>query len=49
MALGFVQQYRKSAGIGTLASFTMPLAAVVWVIWMALFLVWYVAGLPFGP
>lgn len=49
MALGFVQQYRRSAGIGTLASFTMPLAAVVWVIWMALFLIWYVVGIPFGP
>ncbi len=30
MALGFIQQYRKSAGIGTLASFTLPIAAVVW-------------------
>ncbi|WP_231920044.1 AbgT family transporter [Microlunatus soli] len=49
MALGFIQQYRKSAGIGTLASFTMPLAAVVWVVWMAFFLAWYVIGIPFGP
>ncbi|CEA08831.1 p-aminobenzoyl-glutamate transport protein [Arthrobacter saudimassiliensis] len=48
MALGFVQKYRKDAGIGTLASFTIPLAAVVWVVWIALFMVWYAAGIPFG-
>ncbi|ANW21407.1 AbgT family transporter [Streptomyces clavuligerus] len=48
MALGFIQQYRKSAGIGTLASFTIPIAAVVWVAWMAFFVVWYLLGIPFG-
>ena len=48
MALGFVQKYRKDAGIGTLASFTLPLAAVIWVVWIALFMVWYALGLPFG-
>ena len=48
MALGFVQKYRKDAGIGTLASFTIPLAAVVWVVWIALFMIWYALGLPFG-
>ena len=26
MALGFLQRYRKDAGIGTLASYTLPLA-----------------------
>ena len=49
MALGFIQQYRKSAGIGTLASFTIPIAAVVWVVWVAFFLVWYLLGIPLGP
>lgn len=48
MALGFVQKYRRSAGIGTLASFTIPLAMVVWVVWMALFMAWYALGIPFG-
>lgn len=48
MCLGFVQQYRKSAGIGTLASFTIPIAMTVWVVWIALFLIWFVAGIPFG-
>ena len=48
MALGFVQKYRKSAGIGTLASFTIPIAMTVWVVWMTLFTIWFVLGLPFG-
>lgn len=48
MALGFIQQYRKSAGIGTLASFTIPLAGVIWMVWMVLFFIWYAAGIPFG-
>lgn len=48
MALGFVQQYRKSAGIGTLASFTIPIAGLVWVVWVAFFMVWFLTGLPFG-
>ncbi|MFJ2607556.1 AbgT family transporter [Streptomyces sp. NPDC091279] len=48
MALGFIQRYRKSAGIGTLASFTLPIAAVVWVIWVTFFVAWYLLGLPLG-
>ncbi len=48
MALGFIQQYRKSAGIGTLASFTIPLAMVIWVVWVAFFMLWYALGIPFG-
>lgn len=48
MALGFVQQHKKCAGIGTLASFTIPIAAVVWVVWISFFLAWYLLGIPFG-
>ncbi|MFO1140780.1 MAG: AbgT family transporter [Amaricoccus sp.] len=49
MALGFMQQYRKSAGIGTLASFTIPIAIVVWTVWIGFFMAWYFANVPFGP
>lgn len=49
MALGFMQRWRKSAGIGTLASFTIPIAGVVWVVWIAFFFLWYALGIPFGP
>lgn len=49
MALGFLQRYRKSAGIGTLASYTLPLAIAMTVAWTVLFLVWWALGIPLGP
>ncbi|WP_028921559.1 AbgT family transporter [Pseudonocardia acaciae] len=49
LALGYVQQYRKNAGIGTLMSFTVPVAAVILVAWSAYFMVWYGLGIPLGP
>lgn len=49
MALGFLQRYRKSAGIGTLASYTLPLAVAMTVCWTALFFVWWALGIPLGP
>lgn len=49
MALGFLQRYRKSAGIGTLASYTLPLAVAMTIAWTALFLLWWAAGIPLGP
>lgn len=49
LALGFVQQYRKNAGIGTLMSFTVPIAAAFVVAWTALFALWYALGIPLGP
>jgi aminobenzoyl-glutamate transport protein len=49
MALGFLQRYRKDAGIGTLASYTLPLAVAMTVVWTALFLAWWAVGIPLGP
>ncbi len=49
MALGFLQRYRKSAGIGTLASYTLPLAVGMTVVWTLLFLAWWTLGIPLGP
>ncbi|WP_018155502.1 AbgT family transporter [Demetria terragena] len=49
MALGFLQQYRKKAGIGTLASYTLPLAIAMTVCWTILFFVWWGLGIPLGP
>ncbi|MEU3183467.1 AbgT family transporter [Streptomyces sp. NPDC006923] len=49
MALGFLQRYRKNAGIGTLASYTLPLAVAMTVAWTALFLLWWALGIPLGP
>lgn len=49
MALGFLQRYRKSAGIGTLASYTLPLAVCMTVAWTCLFFAWWALGIPLGP
>ncbi|WP_328989221.1 AbgT family transporter [Kribbella sp. NBC_01245] len=49
MALGFLQRYRKNAGIGTLASYTVPLAISMTLVWTVLFLAWWVLGIPLGP
>jgi aminobenzoyl-glutamate transport protein len=49
MALGFLQRYRKDVGIGTLASYTLPLAVAMTVVWTLLFLAWWALGIPLGP
>ncbi|RSM74417.1 p-aminobenzoyl-glutamate transporter [Amycolatopsis sp. WAC 01375] len=49
MALGFLQRYRRSAGIGTLFSMTVPLAFSLLVVWTLLFFVFWVFGIPLGP
>jgi aminobenzoyl-glutamate transport protein len=38
MPLGFLQRYRKAAGIGTLASYALPLAIAMTAVWTVLFL-----------
>ncbi|RZQ62367.1 AbgT family transporter [Amycolatopsis suaedae] len=49
MALGFLQRYRRSAGIGTLASMTIPLSLTLLVVWTLLFFVFWGFGIPLGP
>ena len=49
MALGFMRRYRPSAGIGTLMSLVLPIALVNLVVWLTLFIIWYLLGLPLGP
>ncbi|UUV36483.1 AbgT family transporter [Amycolatopsis roodepoortensis] len=49
MALGFLQRYRRSAGIGTLFSMTVPLSFALLVVWTLLFSVFWVFGIPLGP
>ncbi|GAA2320492.1 AbgT family transporter [Nonomuraea roseoviolacea subsp. roseoviolacea] len=49
MALGFLQRYRRSAGIGTLASMTIPLSLTLLVVWTVLFFVFWWLGVPLGP
>lgn len=48
VALGFLQRYKRDAGIGTLISMTLPICAAMFVVWTALFLVWVSIGIPLG-
>lgn len=49
LCVGYLQTLRRKAGIGTLVSFTLPTAMIMLVVWVALFFVWYLLGIPLGP
>ncbi|MGV9803133.1 AbgT family transporter [Mycobacterium sp. NPDC003449] len=49
LALGFVQQLRRGAGIGTMLSFTVPVSLTVFVAWTGFFVLWYAMGISLGP
>ena len=43
------QRYQASAGIGTIISLMIPYTLVVAAVWIVLFVLWYVLGIPVGP
>jgi len=49
LALGWVREYRKDAGIGTLIRLLFPYAIFTGIAWIVLLLLWYFIGLPIGP
>ncbi|WP_420733929.1 AbgT family transporter [Brevibacterium luteolum] len=49
MILGFIQRYKKDAGIGTLLSLTIPLSFAMFIVWGILFFIWWATGIPMGP
>lgn len=49
LVLGFMQRYRKDAGIGTLVSLTLPFTVTILIVWSLFFLGWYALGIPLGP
>lgn len=49
LCVGYLQTLNKKAGIGTLISFTLPCAVIMFVVWFALFLGWWALGIPLGP
>jgi aminobenzoyl-glutamate transport protein len=49
VVLGFVQRYKRDAGIGTVLSFTIPLSFAMFVFWGLLFFIWWATGIPWGP
>jgi len=49
IVLGFIQQYKKDAGIGTVIAYELPYSISFLLSWMGLFIVWYLLKLPLGP
>lgn len=43
------QKYKKDAGIGTIIALMMPYALAVLLVWTALYIGWFVLGIPWGP
>lgn len=43
------QRYDKKSGIGTVIALMLPYSIVIFVIWVAVFLLWFVLGVPLGP
>jgi aminobenzoyl-glutamate transport protein len=44
----FCQKYDKNAGIGTVVAMMLPYVIWMTVIWVLMFVVWFLLGLPFG-
>lgn len=49
LCVDYLQTLNKKAGIGTLVPFTLPIAVVMMIVWFALFIGWYLLGIPLGP
>jgi len=44
-----LNKYKKQSGIGTYLSLMLPYAISFFLMWYALFIFWYLSGLPVGP
>ncbi|MED4583284.1 AbgT family transporter [Brevibacillus choshinensis] len=47
--LGFLQEYKKDAKLGTYYSLILPYPIAIFILWTLLLIVWYFVGLPIGP
>lgn len=49
LALGWLREYKKDAGVGTLIRLLLPYALFTGIAWIILLLLWYFIGIPVGP
>lgn len=49
VALAWIREYRKDAGIGTLIRLLLPYAIFTGIAWITLLVLWHLAGIPVGP
>jgi aminobenzoyl-glutamate transport protein len=43
------QRYQKAAGIGTIIALMLPYTVIMAVVWVILFVIWFLVGIPVGP
>jgi aminobenzoyl-glutamate transport protein len=43
------QRYQKDAGIGTVIALMLPYVIIIAAVWVVLFVLWFILGLPLGP
>lgn len=43
------QRYQKSAGLGTILALMLPYSLVIALVWIVLFILWFLLGIPLGP
>jgi aminobenzoyl-glutamate transport protein len=48
LVVGFATKYDKKAGVGTVISMMLPYVITIAVIWIIMFVLWQVLGLPWG-
>lgn len=48
LVVGFARKYDKNAGVGTVVALMLPYFIWMQLLWMALFAVWEILGLPWG-
>ncbi|NCC31930.1 MAG: hypothetical protein EOM24_07875, partial [Chloroflexia bacterium] len=41
--------YQKDAGLGTVIALMIPYTLVIAIVWILLFIIWFVLGIPLGP
>jgi len=49
LIIAFVSKYEPKAGIGTLIATMLPYTITFFIIWTALFIIWFLLGIPVGP
>lgn len=49
VALAWIREYRKDAGIGTLIRLLLPYALFAGIAWIVMLVLWHLAGIPVGP
>ncbi|WP_186763877.1 AbgT family transporter [Planomicrobium sp. CPCC 101079] len=49
VVLSFMRQYDPKAGLGTLISLMIPYSVIFFITWIILILIFFYAGIPFGP